>query len=218
MLWYYIATERQEEDQMEKLCNTSKRLAAFFRVLNIMLSVAAVTCLVGLCIIAAGYLFKLSPEQIGAGYENIHFGALKLTCAEGYAPDTDAVFLQLAIDMALAIVCLLLGKRCTKCICDILTPMTKGAPFHATASTNLKKLAVLSIIMGIAINCISIVSQYMAMRKFALAELLLSEKITHVTINYSFDPSFLIFTAVLFLLSYVFRYGEKLQQLSDETL
>ena len=48
--------------------------------------------------------------------------------------------------------------------------------------------------------------------------LLLSEKITHVGGMFKIDLTFLIFWAILTLLSYVFRYGEDLQQLSDETL
>jgi hypothetical protein len=48
--------------------------------------------------------------------------------------------------------------------------------------------------------------------------LLISDKITHVGVNISFDPSFLIIPAVFFLLAYVFKYGEQLQTLSDETL
>jgi len=35
---------------------------------------------------------------------------------------------------------------------------------------------------------------------------------------FKIDLSFLIYWAILMLLSYVFRYGEQLQQLSDETL
>ena len=36
--------------------------------------------------------------------------------------------------------------------------------------------------------------------------------------NFEFDLTFLVLWAVLTLTSYVFRYGEELQQLSDETL
>ena len=53
---------------------------------------------------------------------------------------------------------------------------------------------------------------------YQLNALLLSDKITKVTFNYSFDFSFLLIAAVLYLLSLVFSYGQELQQLSDETL
>ena len=53
---------------------------------------------------------------------------------------------------------------------------------------------------------------------FDLPALLVSEKIAHVGGLFEVDLSFLIYWAILMLLSYVFRYGEQLQQLSDETL
>ena len=53
---------------------------------------------------------------------------------------------------------------------------------------------------------------------FDLPSLLISEKITHITVSPNYDPTFLIYSAILLLLSYVFRYGQELQQLSDETL
>ena len=53
---------------------------------------------------------------------------------------------------------------------------------------------------------------------FDLPALLISEKIVHIGSMFSVDLTFLIYWAILLLLSYVFRYGEELQQLSDETL
>lgn len=53
---------------------------------------------------------------------------------------------------------------------------------------------------------------------YDLPGLLLNEHITNVGINYSFDLTFVVSSAVLLLLSYVFSYGAKLQELSDETL
>ena len=203
---------------MEKLCSSARKLDTFFRVINTLLTIAAVACMAGLCIIEMGRLFRLAPEKIGKGYEKIDIGAIELTLTEDNAPDISAVMTQTSAELVMGIICLYIGKRCVKCVREILRPMAQGAPFHSAASANLRKLAMLSAIMGIAINCISLTSQYMAVHSFSLETLLLSEKISHVTISYSVDPGFLVITAVLLLLSYVFSYGEKLQQLSDETL
>ena len=53
---------------------------------------------------------------------------------------------------------------------------------------------------------------------YDLPSLLISEKIVHVDGMFRVDLTFLVYWAILLLLSYVFRYGEQLQQLSDETL
>ena len=44
---------------------------------------------------------------------------------------------------------------------------------------------------------------------FGIPDLLLSEKITHVSGMFTVDLTFLIYWAIPRLLSYVFRYGEK---------
>ena len=53
---------------------------------------------------------------------------------------------------------------------------------------------------------------------YNLNELFLSDKITGVSVTYSCDLSFLIYALVLFLMSFIFKYGSELQKLSDETL
>lgn len=203
---------------MNKLINMAKKLNVFFRIVRILLSVAAVTCLVWLGIIAVGFIFQLQPESIGTGYEILDIGILELTVAEGYVPDEKLVLVQTGVTIALTFVCILIARRGIDYIREILQPMAQGEPFHSTVSTNLKKLAVLSVILGVAVNCIQLVSQILEINGYHAAELLLSEKITHVTVNYQFDLSALGIAAALLLLSCVFRYGEELQQLSDETL
>ena len=83
---------------------------------------------------------------------------------------------------------------------------------------NLKKLAKLSVVLGILVNIIILAEQIMTVFVYDLPGLLLSEKIIHVGGMFQVDLTFLIYWAILMLLSYVFRYGEGLQQLSDETL
>ena len=68
------------------------------------------------------------------------------------------------------------------------------------------------------VNVVQIVSTAMMVIGFDLEKLLLNEKITHITINATLDATFLLTGAILLFLSYIFRHGEQLQQLSDETL
>ena len=53
---------------------------------------------------------------------------------------------------------------------------------------------------------------------YALQELLVTGPITSVAIRPQFQPVWFIVTAVLVILAMVFRRGEELQTLSDETL
>jgi len=69
--------------------------------------------------------------------------------------------------------------------------------------------------MGQVLEAVSLLTIAATMQ---LETLLISEKITHVDINLGFDLGVLIVPAVFFLLAYIFKYGEQLQVLSDETL
>ncbi len=203
---------------MNNLSNTAKKLDRIFEIAHIVFGALAIACIVGVALIAAAYILKLDPAMIGTGYENFDIGFLELTVAEGYAPDKWLVLLQAAITLAVSCRLFYDGRQGIGYIREILQPMTEGKPFDSIVSTNLKKLARLSINLGILYNIILLSEQIMTVFVYDLPGLLISEKIAHVSGMFTVDPAFLIYWAILLLLSYVFRYGEELQQLSDETL
>lgn len=203
---------------MNNLSNTAKKLDKVLEIAHIVFGALAIASIVGVALIAAAYILKLDPDMIGTGYENFDVGFLELTVAEGYAPNKWLVLLQAAI--TLLVTCRLMydGRRGVGYIREILLPMKEEKPFDSIVSTNLKKLAKLSINLGILYNIIILSEQIIAVFVYDLPSLLLSEKITHIGGLFSVDLTFLVYWAILLLLSYVFRYGEELQQLSDETL
>ena len=203
---------------MNKLNSTAKKLDTFFKVFNTLLSIAGVTLLVGILIVAAAFLFNLPPEMVGTGYTSLTFGPLELSLAEGVAPDARAVLAVIGVECALAIVVCLITRLCVKCVRQILAPMIENQPFNCSVSLNLKKLAKYTLFLGIAVLAIQWISDGLMIFLADLPNLLISEKVTHVGFQFDADLSFLIVSAVFLLLSYVFEYGEQLQQLSDETL
>lgn len=203
---------------MNKLSSTAKKLDTFFKVLQTCLNIAAVAVLVGLGIIGAGFLFHLDPGMIGTGYQNIDVGILSLEIAESYAPDKNLVLILLAVEMAIAFVSILIARCCNSCIRDILKPMISGEPFHSSVSESLKKLARYGLVLCVVLNLANIAVTAMYSFGFDLPGLLINDKVSSITIHSTFDLTFLLVAAALYLLSYIFRYGEQLQQLSDETL
>jgi len=203
---------------MNNLSNTAKKLDKVFEIVHIVLGALAIACIVGVALIAVAYILKLDPTMIGTGYENFDIGFLELTVAEAHAPDKWLILLQAAITLAVSCRLLYDGRRGVGYIREILRPMTEEKPFDSIVSTNLKKLARLSINLGILYNIIILSEQIMTVFVYDLPSLLISEKISHVGGMFNVDLTFLIYWAVLLLLSYVFRYGEELQQLSDETI
>ena len=203
---------------MNNLSNTAKKLDKVLEIAHIVFGALAIACIVGVAMIAVAYILKLDPSMIGTGYENFDIGFLELTVAESFAPDKWMVLLQAAITLAVSCRLMYDARRGVGYIREILEPMKEEKPFDSIVSTNLKKLARLSISLGILGNIISLSEQIMTVFVYDLPGLLISDRITHVGGMFQVDLAFLVYWAILLLLSYVFRYGEQLQQLSDETL
>ena len=203
---------------MNKLTNTAKKLDTLFKILHIFSTIAAVACLVSLGIIAVGLIFDLDPNSLATGYEMIEIGFVELQIAPGYAASHVTVLTYTAIMLVLAFICMILYRMVFTNIRAILSPMIQAEPFSAVIALHLKKLARLAVFLGLAFNDMELTKQLFLVNSFDLPNLLLSEKISHVTVNFNFDLTFLVMAAILLLMSYVFRYGEELQALSDETL
>ena len=203
---------------MNNLSNTARKLDKVLEIAHIVFGALAIACIVGVSLTAVAYVLKLDPSMIGTGYENFDIGFLELTVAESFAPDKWMILLQAAITLAVSCRLMYDARRGVGYIREILNPMKEEKPFDSVVSTNLKKLAKLSIHLGILGNIIILSEQILTVFVYDLPGLLISEKITHVGGMFNVDLTFLIYWAILLLLSYVFRYGEQLQQLSDETL
>lgn len=203
---------------MKDLTKTASILDTIIKILSVCIKIAAVAMLAGLGILAAGFLFDLPPQIVGTGYDQADLGFITLTVSENYMPDHRIIWAQAAAEMFLVFLCLIPAHFIAKSIRAILSPMKNGEPFHNTVSIHLEKISRYVCSLGIGMNLVVIISNILLVKAFDLHLLLLSEKIPHVDFLFTFDFSFLLVSGILLLLSYVFRYGEELQQLSDETL
>ena len=203
---------------MNKLTKTASTLRIIFTIAEKVLFALAIAAIVFIALITLGYVLNWSPDTIGTGYASLDIGFLDLEIAEGFSPDKWTVLLQVAITLTIVAISCVIGQRMIRCILAILDPISQGQPFHDTISTQLKSLAVLTLILGVTLNLFGIVEFVFTTFVYDLPGLLISEKITHVETNFTLDVSFLICSGILLLLSYIFRYGAELQQLSDETL
>lgn len=199
---------------MNKLSSMAKKLDVVVKVIYWLVLIVSVIS-IGITVWVT-YLQYTDPNLNITGL-TADFGNLTLKLRFD-APDQQAVNRYSIIVTALAVIhlpfyCLMLRR-----VRDILKPLKEQQPFHQTMAKNLRKLAVLVIVvMGISIASEFVVFQY-AVSTFDLAALLKSEYVTGVETKFSADLTPLIFSAALWLLSYIFQYGEELQTLSDETL
>ena len=96
--------------------------------------------------------------------------------------------------------------------------MIEKEPFHETLAINLKRLAWLVLIDGLLKEGYELINSIFIRRYIDWNTLFYNEYITGVQIDYTFNTTFIIFAIALYMLSHVFKYGQELQQLSDETL
>ena len=202
---------------MEKMKSIAGELDVFFRVLQALCLAAAIAAGVGLLLIAACFLFDLDPDLIGRGYHELDVGFLELCLSEGFYPDQKKVLLIAAAGMFMGCAVALVLRACIGLIRKLLSPMMAGTPFSNT-HIYLRGLARYALILGILTNLSEGINLLIVNNVYNLSELFMSEKFTSVAIHYETDFSFIAVWAVLLLLSYVFRYGQELQNLSDETL
>ena len=203
---------------MKDMIKTASILDKILHILYIATMIGIVGCLVGLGIIAAGVLFDLPPHMIGTGFNTVSFGFLTFSLSEASLPDFHTILGWIAAEIGITLLCTFIARKMIASFRDILAPMKTGAPFHNIVSIRLRSLAKYTCILGVAMNFHDIASNILFETVYNLSSVILSDQVTHVTVTNVFDLSFLFIAAILLLLSFVFRYGEELQQLSDETL
>ena len=203
---------------MKKLSTTAKTLDKILNIVYALFGALAIAAIVVVAMVGIFYALGLETESLLTSFASFDIGFLEFEVAQEFIPDVGMVLMQAVI---------LLGGRCVVvCLCrkgivyirQILKPMAEEKPFDSIVSTNLRKLANLSIYIGIMCNVVLLIEQFIMVYAYDLRGLLLSNKIPAVDFNFEIDLSFLLSWGTLMLLSYVFQYGEQLQQLSDETV
>lgn len=206
---------------MDKLMRTAKKLDTFFKVLQriIKITMIVIACVLGVLTIANIF----NPNAIIAnGQYSLDIGPITIKLAESYSPeDNNMVLINAWSVMGIATVVGIAVYYAFEQVRKILQPMSEGNPFHPTVSMNIRKIAYVSIVVGIAANVVSFFETLNAIKiveKLNLIEFVKNGSIQSITTNFNIDLTFLVVFFILLLMSYIFRYGEELQQQVDETL
>ena len=125
---------------------------------------------------------------------------------------------ELCFSILFMFLMLSLFLACVWTLKELLRPISMGQPFDKRTGKLIRRLAWLELAGGLISLVDSLVIQPWIFRTYELDQLLLNDKIQSVSLNLDGDFNFLLYFAVLFLLSWVFDYGKDLQRLSDETL
>ena len=199
-----------------------KDLKRSARTLNTLLNIFF-WILVARGLFAAGYhilaLYKILTDPTAlSGKMGLTIDWLTLDAANGFGITLDGAISMKLIQLISAVVITVIACRCVCTLKHILLPIEVGQPFRSGISGEIRKLSRHCFYLGWMENLSMLFSVIVIENHYALQELLVTGPITSVAIRPQFQPVWFIVTAVLVILAMVFRRGEELQTLSDETL
>ena len=203
---------------MKKLSTTAKTLDKILNIVYAVFGALAIAAIVVVAMVGIFYALGLETESLLTSFASFDIGFLEIEVAQECIPDAGIVLMQAVILLSGSCMVIYLCRKGIVYIRQILKPMAEEKPFDSIVSTNLRKLANLSIYIGIMCNVVLLIEQFIMVYAYDLRSLLLSNNIPVVDFNFEIDLNFLLTWGILMLLSYVFQYGEQLQQLSDETV
>ena len=203
---------------MKKLSTTAKTLDKILQIVYAVFGALAIAAIVVVAMAGISYALNLETESLLTSFASFDIGFLEIEVAQDFIPNSGIVLMQAIVILIGACAAIVLARKGIIYIRQILKPMAEEKPFDSIVSTNLRKLAKLSVFLGILCNIVILAEQFILVFSYDLRGLLLSDKIPAVDFNFEIDLSFLLSWGILMLLSYVFQYGEQLQQLSDETV
>ena len=174
-------------------------------------------------IYAAGYhslaLYRLFTDPAAlSGKMGLTIDWLTLDAANGFGISLDTAVKMKLIQLISASAITVIACLAIRVLKRILLPIELGQPFRRDISRDLGKLSGYALYLGIAENLSWLASVIVIENHYDLPALLTGSTVTGVSIHPQLHPVWFIVTAVLTILAVVFRQGEQLQQLADETL
>ena len=201
---------------MKKLIKTSRILDKLFKVIGCIAVVVGVICIP---LLVTSFILPESwyADIAGTANTSIWLDTIKLQLNQS-VPVSGTLKSAVSVILLLAVLSCGIIAYGLRLLRNILAPMKDGNPFSNTVSCNLHKLGWLTVIGSIVYSVISAISLHFISGLYDLTSLFKEGSVDGIMVNYRYNIAFLVIAALLFLLSYIFRYGEELQRQSDETL
>jgi len=197
----------------QKMINSAKNMDTFVKVIGRIFEVVCIVLAVFALLVA---IFGASMFEKGSLTLDLDFVILHLS--EEYQQITKGMELYAIVSMlAAAGVCIAVSVIC-RLLRRILAPMKDGRPFEPGVDRDLRKIGWVVLAAGTVWQLAGCVLNLLLIRSYPMDQIFSSSAITGIEYTFIFDLGFVLIACVLFLLSYIFTYGQKLQQESDETL
>lgn len=207
-----LKTEK-EINVMNKISNLAKKCDKVANIFTKISLVVGIVCVIFLIIT------PFMPEDFFLDVATIITpGNIELGLVEGYMPEMITYKWYIFTMLVFCIVYLLYVCLIFRTIRTILKPMVYEKPFANCISKNIRKLSWIILIGEVISQIVMFGVEILQYHAFDFSNLFLNDRIISCKIDYMFDGTFIMIFAIIYLLSYVFQYGEELQIQSDETL
>lgn len=177
------------------------------------------TCLISVALLIGLSLFyAFNKDVYNMPFGSIRIDYLQLTFNDDSALSKDKMSIWLPLIFLITAIFVFIIYKAVQTIESICTITMNHTPFDVRVSNHMKNLAKYILVGGIVFNILE-VCRIMQFKQTINFDLLFNTKyVTQINFDIRLHLSFLVFAALIYLLSYIFRYGQELQQLSDETL
>lgn len=195
----------KSKDLLKKMCSVLK--------------VVRQVCLISFALLIGLSLFyAFNKDVYNTLFGSIRIDYLKLIFNDDAALHKDKMSMWLPLILLITAIFIFIIYKSIQTIESICTITIDHTPFDVRVANHIKKLAKYILVGGIVFNILE-VCRIMQFKQTINFDLLFNTKyVTQINFDIRLHLSFLIFAALIYLLSYIFRYGQELQQLSDETL
>ncbi len=195
----------------EKLIKESK---IYDKILNVVEKITFIIVALALAAIVIGPFLG----KINLPLNSLYLGAMNVSLYEPIDIKLSSVLPSLEITLVYVMVYSFIIFYASRKIRKVMDPMKEGRPFDKSSSENIWQLGVFVVIAGIVKNILDFLALYAGYEFIDLFTIFDLTKIHAINYDYKFDVTFIIIALVVFILAYVFKYGESLQRDSDETL
>lgn len=197
----------------QKMINSAKNMDTLVKVMGRIFEVVCVVLAVFALLVV---IFGTAMFEKGSLTLDLDFVTIRL--AEEYQQVTNGIELYAIVGLlaaagvciAVSVICRLLGR--------ILAPMKDGRPFEPGVDRDLRKIGWVVLAAGTVWQVAGCVLNLLLIRSYPMEQIFSSDAISGIEYTFVFDLGFVLIACAIFLLSYIFTYGQQLQQESDETL
>ena len=197
----------------EKMMSTAKFMNTGAKVVGGIFGAVSIVCAVFAVLVAVfgERIFAVGSFTMELGYYTFHL-------AEDFTPDMDKMKWFACVGLiGVGVICFLVKRACVH-LRTILTPMEEGRPFEPGTPGSLRKIAWITLIGGAVFQILTFAEGFILMWAYPLDNVFSTQAVKAVEYNFTLDLSFVWIACLILFLSYIFSYGQALQQEADETL